>query len=159
MDILCLERALIISLERAWWQWRLCIYMIQVKILLFVKAHLHPSIGFNGWILVKSLGFGKLFCDALYSVVKGCDHYVLWLCYVHPVEPCFPKLGGGLFWGLGWEVSLHGSLFYYVLQVVLELEKKLDMLSWLGNQSILCHIVLWRKRFSLNCNRLVFVKV
>ena len=42
-----------------------------------------------------SLGLGSV-CDALYNVVKSGDYYVLWLCYVHPVKPCFPKLGGGL---------------------------------------------------------------
>ena len=53
IDIVSLERALMISLKRALMILKICAHMwIIVWILFIVKAHLHPSIWFNGWIFV-----------------------------------------------------------------------------------------------------------
>ena len=102
--------------------WKLFLQIWYDMANLLIESPPSPSAWFICWIFVQSLGMGdveNVLCWFCYSIV---NMHGLWMCSMKPVYALFPLARGWSPWGLGWEVSLHGSHFVSLLSTGIHLK-------------------------------------
>ena len=98
----------------------------------------------------------NMYCKCVVKLLYSWWFMLLWCCWMYPSWTLFPQAREWPLWGLGWEVSLHDSLFCPLFASFLGAIGKFGVLySFHGieNNPPLYYIVLRREKLFLLCNK------